>query len=331
MNAAPASRIGPDDPILVIGALHVDELYWPTAALAMRASNPVRRERRVGGVAANVARAARAERTRSRGGEPTARPVMLCAALGDDGDGQWLRAHLCEHRIDDRTVLVAGASSGRYTVVHDDDGDLLVGLADVDVAERLDAASVFGRLDREPAVIAVDANLSPACLDDLLSPDGSRIDRPSAWRDVARIAFAVSPVKAARLAPHLPAIDLLYCNRREAAALGRVDVDASTDTLADALQGAGCRRFVLSDGGAPALVHEPAGRRSLPVPAVSIAGSVNGAGDALAGASLAHWLAHADLAAAVAEAGIPAALAILGREAGPPDVATDPCSPRHFR
>ena len=95
-----------------------------------------------------------------------------------------------------------------------------------------------------------------------------------------------------------------------------MDVAAPLGTLADALATLGSRRFVLSDGAAAVLVQDIASRERVAVApiapgAASSVRSVNGAGDALAGATLARWLDGRSLAAAVREAGLPAARDIL--------------------
>lgn len=299
----------------MIGALHVDELVHPLRELVPRASNPVRREHRAGGVAANVARSAR---RRARASADAGREVVLVTALGDDADGEWLRATLRDEGVDCRARRLADRPSGRYTVVHDARGELHLGLADTGIVETLSATSVRAALDElRPAALVLDANLSGDCLGELLG------GRPAAPGDdplagVPRVAMAVSPDKAARLTGRLGRIELLFCNRREAAALTGLGVDAPLDALSDALGALGTRRLVLSDGAAPLLVRDGERRTRIAVPPVTGAlVSVNGAGDALAGATLVQLLAGGDLAAAVRESGLPAAREILlGRRTG---------------
>ena len=293
----------PPAPLVVVGALHVDELLWPLGTLAPRASNPVRRERRAGGVGANVARAAAGAGSRD---------VVLVAALGDDGDAAWLRAELAADGVDVVARVVEGCASGRYTVVHDEGGELFVGLAETGLAEALGAADVRTRLPGAFAALVLDANLGADCIGALLN--GAR----SGDAGAPRVGLAVSPAKARRLVPGLASLDLLFCNRREAAALGGLDVGAPVESLADALGAVGAARFVLSDGAAAVLVQAPEGRVRVPVPTVAVAGSVNGAGDALAGATLARWLDGVALVDAVRDAGLPAAAGIVRCDAVAP-------------
>ena len=307
-------------PLVLVGALHVDELFHPLRELVPRASSPVRRERRIGGVAANVARSA-LRRTRELVGDPTGatRDVVLVSATGDDADGERLHAALQGEGIDCRVRRLPGHRTGSYTAVHDASGELYVGLADTALIESLSVASVLEALGSiRPAAFVLDANLSPDCLAALLAEPSPSATSPTASPSpaddvraldgVARIAMAVSPDKALRLSSRLRSLDLLFCNRREAAALAGLPVPTPIDVLADAITTLGVRRLVLSDGSEPLIVRAGERRASIAVPPLAAEPvSVNGAGDALAGATLAHWLADDDLEAAVRESGLPAA------------------------
>lgn len=295
--------------IVFVGALHVDLLVWPIGKLSMQASNPVRCERRVGGVGANAARAAVAtSAVLGRKGD-----IALIAAIGDDDDAGWLEKTLRNAGIQCLSRRVAGAESGTYTTVHDNEGDLLIGLSDTAIAERLSADTVVDAIEPlHPSALVLDANLSSECLAGLLATTGDpAADAATGEERPVRIALAVSPAKVVRFAPHLSILDLLICNRREAAALCGIDDQLPLDTLADALRDKGVSRFVLSDGAGPIIVHKPTKRTRVVVPPLRIAGSVNGAGDALAGAMIAAWLVHGNLVDAVRDAGLPAARAII--------------------
>ena len=289
-------------PLVAVGALNVDLVFRLTGPARERASNVATLERRVGGVAANVARAYEAGRTDAlasgrAGFEPEGLaadgPLLVCAVGDDPAPG-------CEG-VTLLGVRRPGAAASTYAAVLDADGELRLGLAATDVVETLTAAEVDarleGRLAGRPGAWLVDANLSASCLAEL----AERAREPFA-------AMAVSPQKAPRLADLAHRVDCLFCNRREAVALTGTDVDAPLDALARALRERGWRRAVLTDGPAPLIVVEPDGTTVLDVPVVPGDGpGVNGAGDALAGATLVHWLAGAPLAEAVARAGLPAA------------------------
>ena len=305
-------------PLVCVGALNVDLVFRLTGPVRERASNVATLERRVGGVAANVARAYAVGRTDAlasgRAGFEPEGPVpdgpLLVCAVGDDP------APACEG-VELLGVRRPGAAGSAYAAVLDADGELRLGLAATDVVETLTAAEVDARLEerlegrsggRRAGAWLVDANLSTSCLAEL----AERTRAPFA-------AMAVSPQKAPRLADLAHRVDCLFCNRREAVALTGLEADAPLGALARALRNRGWRRAVLTDGPAPLIVVEPDGTTVMDVPPAPMRGTasdtpgtddgpgVNGAGDALAGATLVHWLAGAPLADAVARAGLPAA------------------------
>ena len=96
---------------------------------------------------------------------------------------------------------------------------------------------------------------------------------------------------------------------------------ASTEALALALIDSGFSRFVLSDGADPVFVFEDDQLKQLAVPSLTIESTVNGAGDAMAGAIVAHWVNGTKLFEAVQTAGLPAASRILTGEIPPQRLA----------
>jgi sugar/nucleoside kinase (ribokinase family) len=132
--------------------------------------------------------------------------------------------------------------------------------------------------------------------------------------------MAVSPSKALRLRNIASHIDLLFCNRREAAALIANDPRAaefhdvrrpSIDQLGRDLQQLGFSQFVLSDGPAPVLVTSHTEKQQIQVPELNRQRSVNGAGDAMAGATLGAWITGMTLPQAVLKLGLPMAARVV--------------------
>jgi sugar/nucleoside kinase (ribokinase family) len=144
----------------------------------------------------------------------------------------------------------------------------------------------------------MDANLTEECLGSLSQRAGIA--------GIPQAAMSVSPAKSTRLLSVASSLDLLFCNRREAIALAAEDfsIDADIDLLADALLARGFRQFVLTDATAPVVVHSGLSRQYVQVPVLESSRSVNGAGDALAGATFAAWCAGTELADAVREFGL---------------------------
>ncbi|MDB4223070.1 PfkB family carbohydrate kinase [Granulosicoccus sp.] len=285
--------------LLIIGAVHLDDIAQPDYPLVSHASNPVAWTQRIGGVAANAACAA--ARTLDK---PTKDLVEIMAAVGDDFTASQLKQALNSAGVGTRLMKFKGAPTGRYTAIMTHDGELHIGLADVSLAERLgESEDHIAGLNNVQAVL-VDANLSEKYL--------TTITQQTNQHDFLLAAMSVSPVKTLRLLSIAGQIDLLYCNRREALSMNsQLPDNASLTELADGLCRAGFTQFVLTDGSSPLLVQDLLQRVELEVANLETTHNVNGAGDALAGASFAAWSNGMDLIQAVQEIGLAQAAMIV--------------------
>lgn len=295
--------------LLIVGALHLDELADVQGTPVLHASNPVTWRYSIGGVAANAALSA----AQVADSDST---VALACAVGTDSLAQSLTNGLRANGIDVREQLVENAGTGRYTAIMDNQGELLLGLADVDLARKLASGHVVKLLRAlRPDAVLLDANLSVSCL--------HAISDYCSQASITLAAMAVSPVKALKLLGHATTIDLLFCNRREAVALTNTELDDEDavnslpiDSLADALQQAGFVRFVLTDGKQDILVQSDSHRSRTSVPSVIVHDHVNGAGDALAGACFAAFANQCSLVQALRDYGLPQARQIISGNTG---------------
>lgn len=284
--------------IVAIGALHVDEIARPFEPLEADASNPVNWQQLVGGVATNAARIAALHVA-----------TTLIAAVGDDANGQWLTNMLHDENIATALVTLANCSTGRYTAVLNSDGKLFVGLADVTLAESLDITAIQQRLPTTaPAAIMLDSNLTTDVIEAVVDCANQAATRERATQ---LVAINVSPFKAHRFVPVAARIDLMFCNRNEAARIAGKNTHSALPLLADALQNAGFKGFVITDGADKLLVQDTDNRTIIAIPPTPVTGNVNGAGDALAGATTADWVQGKSLAASVFDTGLPAARSVL--------------------
>lgn len=292
--------------LIIAGGLHIDEVATLQSAYVEQASNPVRWQRYVGGVASNAARAAHVHYVQTGNGK-----VKLHAALGNDDPGLNLRDVVQQQGISVAAQFFDHMPTGRYSAVMTGNGDLVTGLADVQLAEQLRGSAIVDSLKPHDNLL-LDANLSSACLHEIVT---------AAHTQVATIAaLTVSPVKALRLIPLAANITLLFCNRREALAMavtqGIISPNEPADSvelmqLANALTHIGFRQFVLTDGDADIItLSNGCYKRHTPA-RVAISHNVNGAGDALAGATIAGVTLGLSLEAAVAEHGISMAAKVI--------------------
>lgn len=307
-----------DTTLLIVGALHVDEVATVQGPFVLAASNPVSWQRSTGGVAANVARAAQ----RVYKQNTPHKYVNFHAAVGADATGASIAQCIEGLGVSLHAHCIQGRSTGRYSVVMDEAGELLMGLADVSVAEYLQAEHVLPHLDAVGnGFLFMDANLSAQCIDRLIMYAAQHL------MPVAMVC--VSPSKALKLPPHAQQIDLIFCNRREALAMaidiGLIPAGISAENvcashLAELLGKIGFSSYVLTDGSQVVHICENGQSRPLEVPAVSVSNNVNGAGDALAGATLAAMSRGLSLFTAVSDYGLPIAADVLTGRHLPPSL-----------
>ena len=187
--------------ITVIGGANTDIGGGPAAALRLYDSNPGRIELRPGGVARNVAHDLRL----------LGMDVRLIAAVGDDLFGRGLKEGCEALGIDvSRMLTVPGARSSTFLYVTNAAGDMHVGIADMEIAERITPEYLRPLMDEinASAAVFVDANLSEETLDFLADSCTAPM-----------YADPVSTAKAPRLLKILPHLAGFKPNAREAAQL----------------------------------------------------------------------------------------------------------------
>ena len=259
--------------IACFGAANLDRTARCIGELVLRSSNPVVTRQAVGGVARNIA----ANLVR------LGNTVRLTAAVGNDAGGDVLMRALVDDGIDADALRYDDATTASYTAVLDRDGELLIGLADMAVYDRITGEALAPALteDRADARL-VEANLPHNALDAATS------DLPPA---TTLAASTVSTPKAARLAPFLDRFDLVFANRAEASVLSGIDIQTADDALraAEAICEKGVRTTFVTLGPRGAVAASGDQRISLPaIPGA--ARDVVGAGDAFAAGALAATL-----------------------------------------
>ncbi len=139
--------------VTVIGGANTDVGGGPAASLRLYDSNPGRIEVRPGGVGRNVA-----HNLALLGVD-----VRLIAAVGDDLFGRELLAGCRALGVDvSRMLTVPGARSSTYLYVKNAAGDMHVGVADMEIVERITPDYLRPRMEEINAsdAVFVDANLS---------------------------------------------------------------------------------------------------------------------------------------------------------------------------
>ena len=254
--------------IACIGGMDMDRKARLQAPAVLGSSNPATTDTTPGGVARNVAE------TLARLGLP----VALFSVVGDDPAGTTVLRQTVRAGVDVSGVARQGRSkTATYTAILQPDGELVIGIADMAILDRLDAhwgRSILPELAPHD-IWFVDANLPEPVL---------RVVLASAARTGQTVlADPVSAAKAPRLRPVLAAIDVLFPDRLEAAALTGQAVDTAAEALsaAAALRAAGVGTAIVTLGAEGLAVDDGGQRAILPPPAVDTVRDVTGAGDAL--------------------------------------------------
>ncbi|CAN7548891.1 carbohydrate kinase [Massilia sp. LjRoot122] len=263
-------------PVLCIGASNLDRKLRSIRKLALGTSNPATQDESFGGVARNIA-------------ENLARlgaPVALITAVGNDASGRALLAHAEDAGIDTRGALrLDGVSSGTYTAVLDQDGEMVVALADMALNDSLSPAFLATRQQQRAsaALVVADLNLPLDSIAALLAD--------TARDGLALVLVAVSEPKMARLPENLSGLRLLILNEGELATrVGRaLDGDAAIGAACLELQRQGVQDLIVTRGACGVMYTSPGGVMRLDAPAVNVV-DVTGAGDAFAAAVC--WSLH---------------------------------------
>jgi sugar/nucleoside kinase (ribokinase family) len=287
--------------ILAVGGAHVDRRGQVSGAYVPAASNPGTMREDVGGGVFN------ALRTAVRRGVS----ASLLSVRGGDGAGDTVARAVVEAGVADLSVTFLDRTTPSYTALLDREGELIIGFADMALYEaafpkQMRRAKVREALDAVDAVLC-DANLPAAALERLA---GLAQSKPI-------FAVAISPAKVVRLDPILDRLALLFMNRREAAALTGMEREAPIKTLVSGLQEAGLKSGVVTSGNETVLGFDAKGSFTIRPPAAQHVADVTGAGDALAGATVAALLKGLDLRQALREGVAAALLAIESPDAVP--------------
>lgn len=269
--------------VVLVGAAHLDRIAVSDGPFRPGFSNPGHVVERLGGAAFNAALALRA----------FGADTHLVSASGGDEAAERIGRALDAAGIGDGRIVWLDRRSATYTALVDAGGDLIGGVADMGIYDRL-APRVLSRRHLKARLAAadgllIDANLSSAALAHLATgPDG----RPVA-------AIAVSPAKIVRLADALPHLAMLFASRIETASLFDLRPEASDADLVEAVASTGLRRAVLTNGAGPVLVIDGSKAWRQVPPAIERVSDVVGAGDTLAGAAFGAWLSGRPFADAV--------------------------------
>lgn len=293
--------------LLAVGGAHIDRRGQISGAYAQAASNPGTMREDVGGGAFNALRMA------------VRRGVSgsLMSLRGGDAAGETVARAIREAGVTDLSATFLDRATPSYTAILDAQGDLVVGFADMglyDLAfpKQMRRSGLRDAVKRADGLM-VDANLP-----------GPALERLTALAQSKPIfAIAVSPAKVLRLAPVMDRLTLAFLNRREVHALTGLDHDAPATQIVTGLRATGLAGALVTAGKQPIVGYDDTGIFSVMPPAPRHIADVTGAGDALAGATVAALLGGRPLRLAVRDGVAAATLAIESPRSAPDFTAKD--------
>ncbi|RUV37046.1 carbohydrate kinase family protein [Mesorhizobium sp. M7A.F.Ca.MR.148.00.0.0] len=287
--------------ILAIGGAHIDRRGQVSGAYVPAASNPGTMREDVGGGVFNALRSA------VRRGVS----ASLMSVRGGDAAADTVSRAIAETGITDLSAVFLDRTTPSYTALIDIEGELIVGFADMALYDLAFPKQIRRSKVRE-VIAAADAILCDA---NLPSSALERLVALAAGKPV--FAIAISPAKVVRLIPVLKKLSLVFMNRREAMVLAGVAANARQREVVDGLRCSGLVSGVVTAGEAPVLGFDETGAFSIMPPNPRKVTDVTGAGDALAGATVAALLRGLPLRVALREGIAGATLAIESANAVP--------------
>ncbi|WP_462413087.1 carbohydrate kinase [Neobacillus sp. Marseille-QA0830] len=263
--------------IICIGGANLDRKLQVKSHAQLGTSNPIRSSQSVGGVARNIA-----ENLGRLGME-----VTLLTACGADSDWTSIEGASSFYMNLDQVTKLPGMSTGSYTAVLDDDGELIIALADMEVYEAITPELLLKQemsLSRAKCIVA-DLNCPKDTLQ-FLTQFAQKYERPL-------VLIPVSSPKMNRLPDDLKGVTWLITNRDESETYFHCEI-TNQNEWKEALEkwlSLGIANVVITNGKNGAMI----GNREegiIHIPAVKIHEivDVTGAGDAFSSAAIFSWL-----------------------------------------
>lgn len=287
--------------LFAVGGAHLDRRGQSLVPFVPGASNPgIMREEPGGG----VFNALRLVVQRGVAAE-------ILSVRGGDRIGELIGDAIQKAGIRDGSAVYMDRATPSYTAILDEHGDVVAGIADMELYEVALPRQLLRRKVRDSVVAAdavfCDANLPSEALQRLADLAGER----------PMFALAISPAKVERLHPIFGNLACLFMNRREAKALTGLGPEAPLRDIYAALRAQGLQGAIVSDGGNATLAFSGDEAFAIMPPAVDGIADVTGAGDALAGGTVAALMRGSSFQAAVSEGMAASMLTLLTHAASP--------------
>lgn len=269
--------------IVICGGAHVDRRGRISGATIPGASNPGSWFSEAGGGGFNAAR------NLARLGLS----VTMISPRGGDAEGEMVTAAAEQAGVIDMPLVFLDRRTPSYTAILENDGNLVIALADMELYKLFTPRRTTMRSVREAVaeseLLLCDANLPEDTILALARQANSHGKRLA--------GIAISPAKVVRYAKAIDLFDFLFMNEAEARALTGRDVSEMAEWPA-LLRDIGLRGGVVTRGGKSLVVFHGENAALLVPPVVSDVNDVTGAGDSLAAGTIFGLMGGLDIAQA---------------------------------
>ena len=292
--------------IACIGGAHIDRRGMLRASPVLGTSNPGDIHVDFGGVARNVAH--NLARLGCR--------VTLLSRVGGDDSGKQVLCQAAAAGIDTSLSTISPSrATASYTAILESNGELVIGLADMDVYDEMTPAVLEPSLERlrEHELWFIDSNVPGDTIDWLLHRAGG----------IPVAVDAISVAKSRRLRRLLGEITVLFCNVAQAVIVAATENPRPPlAEAARALHAAGARSGVVSAGALGIAVWDGGDVQALPA-LTAAPRDVTGAGDALVAGTL-YGVSEGGSLRDAARLGLAAAAITVESEyAAPPELSLE--------
>lgn len=225
--------------------------------------------------------------------------------IGQDAEGDELYGYCAQFMHMYATERRSNSTTGKYIAILDEGGSLLVGYADMAIADHMNDTWINDHLGhiRQGQWVIADCNMQKSGLEALM--------RFCRAEQKMLVIIGISGPKMQNLPADLSAVSLLICNRDESEAYFKTTT-LDTKRLAQKWLDCGVHSVVITEGSKPVVYAGPEGIHSLksqPVPAEEVI-DVTGAGDSFSAAVIDALIGGHDLKQAVKKGNQLAALTI---------------------
>lgn len=253
--------------VTCIGGANVDRKAQSLNPLQLRESNPAEVTLSSGGVARNIAESL------GRLGCSTS----LITLVGDDSEGKWLLDETKQHGVDvSQAFRMPSGRTGTYTAVLDENGDMVVAFADMQIYDSLTSEMLQTKWPHiaSSELVLMDTNVSSELLRYV-------IERCNV-EQLSLCINTVSAVKAMKLPEVLIGVDVMVSNKNEAEVLTNMKIETIADCklACERMMQRGVKRAVVTLGEQGLIWTDQEESGHLLPPKVEVI-DVTGAGDAL--------------------------------------------------